>query len=179
VPAVNLAAGVIAFSLGTACVVAPIHAVYRNFHPLSEGRNFYQASAEQLTLRWHAITDLPLPSIGGDEDLAFSTAFYSPDHPLYEERLLAGNSSRFGEEINHTRGWAGLCFGGDASCIGAMERIATRAPRVIRSDFELQSSLLGQPGATERFTAVIVPPAPDAARSMVASAPDTFTTTTP
>jgi hypothetical protein len=176
---VNLAAGVIAFSVGTAFVVAPIHAVYRNFHPLSEGRNFYQASADQLTLRWHALTDLPLPSIGGDEDLAFSTAFYSPDHPFYEERLLVGNSWRFGEVIHHEGGWAGLCFGEDASCIAAMERIAAGAPRVIRSDFELQSTLLGQPGATERFAAIIVPPAPDAPQGGGAGAPAPPTAATP
>jgi Dolichyl-phosphate-mannose-protein mannosyltransferase len=176
---VNLAAGVIAFSVGTAFVVAPIHAVYRNFHPLSEGRNFYQASADQLTLRWHALTDLPLPSIGGDEDLAFSTAFYSPDHPFYEERLLVGNSWRFGEVIHHEGGWAGLCFGEDASCIAAMERIAAGAPRVIRSDFELQSTLLGQPGATERFAAIIVPPAPDASQRLAAGDAGVATAATP
>ncbi len=152
--------------------MAPIHAVYRNFHPLSEGRNFYQASADQLTLRWHAITDLPLPSIGGDEDLAFSTAFYSPDHPLYEERLLVGNSWRFGEVIHHEGGWAGLCFGDDANCIAAMERIAAGAPRVIRSDFDLQSTLLGQPGATERFAAIIVPPAEEAHQKVATSGAD-------
>ncbi|HLG83348.1 MAG TPA: glycosyltransferase family 39 protein [Bradyrhizobium sp.] len=179
VPAVNLAAGVIAISIGAALVVAPVHAYYRNFHPLSEGRNFYQASADELTRRWHAITDLPLPSIGGDEDLAFSTAFYSPDHPFYEERLLVGNGWRFGEVIRHENGWAGLCFGDDESCIGTMERIAARAPRVIRSDFELQSSLLGQPGAIERFTAVIVPPASDAPPSVLASGPGVVIATTP
>ncbi len=177
--AVNLAAGVIAFSIGTAFVVAPVHAVYRNFYPLSEGRNFYQASADQLTLRWHALTDLPLPSIGGDEDLAFSTAFYSPDHPFYEERLLVGNSWRFGEVIHHEGGWAGLCFGEDASCIAAMERIAAGAPRVIRSDFELQSTLLGQPGATKRFAAIIVPPAADASQNLAATDAGSMTATTP
>jgi len=156
--ATNLAAGVIAFSVATAFVVAPIHAYYRNFYPLHEGRNFYQTSADELTRRWHAITDLPLPSIGGDEDLAFSTAFYSSDHPLYDERLLVGNSWRFDEANHQEGGWAGLCFGGDANCIASMENIAGRAHRVIRSDFELQSTLLGQPGATERFAAFIVPP---------------------
>ena len=174
---VNLAAGVIAFSVGAAFIVAPIHAIYRNFHPLSEGRNFYQASADQLTLRWHAITDLPLPSIGGDEDLAFSTAFYSPDHPLYEEQLLVGNSWRVQEVTGHESGWAGLCFGDDAHCIAAMEKIAAGAPRVIKSDFELQSTLLGQPGATERFTAVIVPPTAESPQKVATSNTDSVPTT--
>src|SRR5271166_4791297 len=159
--AVNLAAGVITVSIGAALVVAPIHALYRNFHPLHEGRNFYQLSADELTRRWHAVTDQPLPAIGGDEDLAFAAAFYSPDHPIYEEQLLAGNIGQLGEETGREHGWAGLCFGTDPSCMAALERSVAGAPRVIKSEFELQSTLLGQAGATERFTAFIVPPAPE------------------
>jgi hypothetical protein len=179
VPAVNLAAGVLAISVTAAFIVAPIHALYRNFHPLHEGRNFYQASADELTRRWHAVTDEPLPTIGGDEDLAFATAFYSPDHPLYEEKLLVGNSWRLHEAIGQERGWAGLCFGADANCVAAMERIAAGAPRVIRAEFKLQSTLLGQPGATQRFTAVIVPPGPDTPQRVAASSTDSVIATTP
>jgi hypothetical protein len=179
VRALNLAAGVIAFSVCVACIVAPIHALYRNFYPLGEGRNFYQAAADQLTRRWHAVTDLPLPAIGGDEDLAFATAFYSPDHPLYEEELLAGNSWRLREVIGYESGWAGLCFGADANCVAAMETIAARAPRVIRYEFELQSTLMGQPGATERFTAVIVAPALESSQRVAASGADSVIATIP
>jgi hypothetical protein len=39
-----------------------------------------------------------------------------------------------------------------------MERTAARAPRFVRSEFAVQSTLLGQPGASERFTALMVPP---------------------
>jgi hypothetical protein len=59
------------------------------------------------------------------------------------------------------RGWAALCYDEDASCIASMERIAARAPRVARSAFVLQSTLLGQPGATQGFTALMVPPYDD------------------
>jgi hypothetical protein len=44
-----------------------------------------------------------------------------------------------------------------------MERTAARSPRFVRSDFVLQSTLLGQPGAIQRFTAFVVPPYPDKA----------------
>jgi hypothetical protein len=60
-----------------------------------------------------------------------------------------------------------------------MERIAAGAPRVIRSDFELQSTLLGQPGATERFAAIIVPPAPDASQRLAAGDAGVATAATP
>ena len=39
-----------------------------------------------------------------------------------------------------------------------MEKTAARASRYVRSDFALESTLLGQPGATQGFVAVIVPP---------------------
>jgi len=54
-----------------------------------------------------------------------------------------------------------LCYDGDTSCIASMERTAARAARFVRSEFEVQSTLLGQPGASQRFIALIVPPYDD------------------
>ena len=56
------------------------------------------------------------------------------------------------------RGWAALCFGEDTNCAAAMERVAVQAHRFIRSEFAVRSMLAGQPGASQRFTAVMVPP---------------------
>ena len=85
-------AGLAAFTVGAALlcavIVAPAHAVYRNTHPLHEGRNFYAAVAEELTRQWHAQVGTPLQAVGGDDALAFALAFYSPDHPVYERRLV-------------------------------------------------------------------------------------------
>jgi hypothetical protein len=47
---VNLAVLVIGIAVAAVVVVAPIHAFYRNMHPLHEGRNFYRLSAMELTL---------------------------------------------------------------------------------------------------------------------------------
>ena len=58
---VNLAALVVGIAVVAVVVVAPVHAFYRNFHPLSEGRNFYQQSAMELTRQWHRYSDVPLP----------------------------------------------------------------------------------------------------------------------
>jgi hypothetical protein len=155
---VNLAAFVIVIAVLAVVVVAPVHALYRNFHPLNEGRNFYQQSAIELTRQWHRHSDAPLPAVGGDDGLAFAMAFYSPDHPLYEVRLVHPNAEKLPREVTFERGWAALCYGGDTHCIASMERTAARASRYIRSDFILESTLLGQPGATQGFAALIVPP---------------------
>ena len=156
---VNLAVLVIGIAVVAVVVVAPVHALYRNDHPLHEGRNFYSQAAQELTRRWHEQSVAPLAAVGGDESLAFGAAFYSPDHPVYEERLVLPHSEALPPHVAFRRGWAALCYDEDASCIASMERIAARAPRFVRSAFVLQSSLFGQPGATQRFTALVVPPA--------------------
>jgi 4-amino-4-deoxy-L-arabinose transferase-like glycosyltransferase len=159
----NLTAGMIGIALFAILVAAPVHALYRNSHPLHEGRNFYRPAAEELTRQWHIQSDVPLAVVGGDDDLALALAFYSPDHPLYENRLV---NPRVKRRLDSARGWAALCFGDDAGCIGAMEEAAARTPRSVRSEFTVRSELLGQPGASQRFTAFIVLP------STTASQPD-------
>ncbi len=158
---VNLAVLVIAIAMVAAFVVAPVHALYRNTHPLNEGRNFYQLSAMELTRQWREQSGMVLPAVGGDDGLAFALAFYSPDHQVYEERLVDPNSERLPLQTTFKRGWAALCYGEDPRCIASMESAAARTSRYVRSEFAVHSELLGLPGATQRFTALIVPPSID------------------
>jgi len=158
---VNLAVLVIGIAVVAVVVVAPVHALYRNDHPLHEGRNFYSLAAKELTRRWHEQSSAPLAAVGGDEGLAFGTAFYSPEHPVYEERLVVPYSEALPPHVAFRRGWVALCYDEDTACIVSMERTAARAPRFVRSAFVLQSNLLGLPGATQGFTALMVPPYDD------------------
>jgi 4-amino-4-deoxy-L-arabinose transferase-like glycosyltransferase len=155
---VNLAVLVVAIAVLAVVVVAPVHALYRNFHPLHEGRNFYQLAAMEVTREWHRQSDAVLPAISGDEGLAFATAFYSPDHPVLDEQLVHPKNLRLPPEATFDRGWAALCYDGDASCIALMGKVAARASRYVGSKFVLESTLLGQSGATQGFTALIVSP---------------------
>jgi hypothetical protein len=159
---VNLAATVAGIAVLAVCLAAPLHALYRNTHPLSEGRNFYQGAIAELTNRWHALSDTALPAVGGDEGLAFAAAFYSPDHPVYDVRLLTPNVRPQPEGGRSERGWTALCYDTDIPCITAVERAAAPERHVVRSEFTLQSDLLGRPGATQRFIVLIIPPAADA-----------------
>jgi hypothetical protein len=158
VSSINLAVLVIGITTMAAVVVAPVHAFYRNTYPLNEGRNFYCLSAEELTRAWHARSHGPLPAVGGDEGLAFALAFYSPDHPRYEERLVNPGAKPPPDHETVRQGWVALCFTEDAACVAATERSASRASWLVKQEFELQSSLLGQAGAHQRFTAVMVLP---------------------
>ena len=127
-------AGLAAFAVGaallSAVIVAPAHAVYRNTHPLHEGRNFYGEVSEELTRQWHARVGTPLRAVGGDDALAFALAFYSPDHPIYERRLVNPLPRPLPRKSNFESGWVALCFNGDEDCAQAMQNIAERAPRL-------------------------------------------------
>jgi hypothetical protein len=161
---VNLTAGMIGIALFAVLVAAPVHALYRNSHPLHEGRNFYRPAAEELTRLWHTKSNASLAVVGGDDDLALALAFYSPDHPLYENRLVNPRMKRRLDSALRARGWAALCFAEDAGCTVSMEETAARFPRLVRSEFTVRSELLGQIGASQRFAAFIVLPSTAASR---------------
>jgi 4-amino-4-deoxy-L-arabinose transferase-like glycosyltransferase len=164
VQSVNLTAGMICIALFAILVAGPVHALYRNSHPLHEGRNFYRPAAEELTRFWHARSTTPLAVAGGDDDLALALAFYSPDHPLYENRLVNPRMKRRGDSAVRARGWAALCFAEDTGCIASVEETAERFPRFVRSEFTVRSELLGQLGASQRFAAFMVLPSAAASR---------------
>jgi 4-amino-4-deoxy-L-arabinose transferase-like glycosyltransferase len=172
---VNLLVIAIGIAMVAVVVAAPIHALYRNNHPLNEGRNFYRLSAMELTRQWHQQSDVALPAVGGEEGLALAAAFYSPDHPLYDHRLVCPGMEVF-PQANFNRGWAALCFAEDEGCIELMQRIARRASRIVSSEFVVESLLLGRPGATRRFMAFIVPPSVEGTPppSLAAGSPDDF-----
>ena len=85
--AVNLAVLVIGIALVALTIAAPVHAFYRNAYGYDEHRNFYRLAALELTRRWHQVSHSPLPAIGGEDGLAFATAFYSPDHLHYRRPI--------------------------------------------------------------------------------------------
>jgi hypothetical protein len=63
------------------------------------------------------------------------------------------------QDATFDNGWAAMCFGNDEYCASSLQKIAARAPRFVRYEIVVQSSLLGQSGASGRFTAFLVPPA--------------------
>ena len=147
VASVNRAALVIGITFAATFVVAPVHAFYRNVYPLNEGAQFLPIVRGRMTRQWHARFARPLRAVGGDEDLAPELAFSSPDHPRYKERLVNCGVKPPLDNQAFQNGGAALCFGEDVACIAAAERSASQAPRSVKSEFELQSNLLGQAGA--------------------------------
>lgn len=155
----NLAAIVLSMAATAALVGGPVHALYRNYVPLHEGRNFYQPAVAELTRQWHAISKTTLTVVGGDEGLAFAAAFYSPDHPIYETSLVHPHELQLRDDGRFPQGWAALCYETDPSCVGGMDAAAARSNRAVRSRFVLTSNLFGLEGASQGFVALVVPPA--------------------
>ena len=155
---VNLAVLVIGIALVALVIAAPIHAVYRNSHPFEEGRNFYRSAASELTKQWHALSSEPLSAVSGNDALAFAAAFYSPDHPVYVRPFVYQYTWGMPRKSTLEKGWAALCFDDQGDCLEWMERTSARASRFVRSEFAVQSTLLGRPGATRHVIALIVPP---------------------
>jgi 4-amino-4-deoxy-L-arabinose transferase-like glycosyltransferase len=153
---VNLAVFVIGIALVAAIVAAPIHAVYRNIYSYEEVRNLYRPLALELTRQWHEQSDTPMPAVSGDDALAFATAFYSPDHPVYARPFVHQYTWPLPRETTLERGWVGLCSQGQGVCLDWMEKTAARALRVVHSEIVVQSSLLGWPGIKKRFHALII-----------------------
>ncbi len=158
---INLAASAIAIAAFGAIVVAPLHALYRNYVPLSEGRNFYEPAVAELTRLWHAASDSELTAVGGDDGLAFAAAFYSPDHPRYEISLVHPHELQLASGAPFAEGWAALCYDTDVSCIAGVQTAAAKAQHSVRARFTLRTNLFGWQGASQGFVALIVPPQAD------------------
>lgn len=155
---VNLAVIVIGTALVAVIVAAPIHAIFRNIYSYEEARNFYRPLALELTRQWHEQSDKPMPAVSGDDALAFATAFYSPDHPVYARPFVYQYTWPLPRKTTLDRGWVALCSDGQDACLDWMAKAAVRASRFIRSEIVVQSSLLGWPGTTKRFIALIAMP---------------------
>jgi hypothetical protein len=158
---INLAAATIGIAAFAATIVAPLHALYRNYVPLSEGRNFYQPAVAELDRLWRTASDRPLSAVGGDDGLAFAAAFYGSDHPRYEMSLVHPHELQLPSAARFAGGWAALCYDSDVSCITGMQAAAARAERAIRADFTLRTNMFGWQGASQGFVALIIPPDTD------------------
>jgi len=154
---VNMMVMVAAIALIAVVVAAPIHAIYRNGYSPNE-RTYYRQAALELTRRWHDTAGGPLTAISGDDGLAFATAFYSPDHPVYGRPFRHQYAWGMPRRQTLEKGWAAMCFANDASCMGWMSKVVAVAPEYMRFTLDVQPRLWGREGVPASITALIVVP---------------------
>ncbi|MDB5504670.1 MAG: hypothetical protein JWR89_4572 [Tardiphaga sp.] len=154
---VNLAAFVAGIAVVAVAIAAPYHAYYRNnINP--NDRSYYHLAADELTRRWHAVSDRPLPAISGDDGLAFATAFYSPDHPVYRRPFQYQYNWGLPRVTTLEKGWAAMCFADDDHCMDWMRRVTAIAPQYTRFEFVVTPRLWGRDGIPATIAALMVTP---------------------
>jgi hypothetical protein len=166
---VNLAVFVAGIAVIAVVVGAPIHAIYRNSVSPND-RTYYHLAASQLTELWHEVSGEPLEAISGDDGLAFATAFYSPDHPVYRRPFQFQYAWGMPRVETLEKGWAALCFSNDAQCLGWMRQVGQIAPPYLQKSFQVQPRLWGRAGIPTEITAMMVLPR-DAAVGATSPAP--------
>jgi 4-amino-4-deoxy-L-arabinose transferase-like glycosyltransferase len=154
---VNMVVFVAGIAIIATIVAAPIHAIYRNSINPNE-RTYYRLAAQELTDRWHQMTGRPMPRISGDDGLAFATAFYSPDHPVYSRPFQFQYTWGMPRATTLQKGWASMCFATDSDCLMWMGKVAMLEPRHVRFDFEVQPRLWGHAGIPATISALMVLP---------------------
>lgn len=151
----NVALVVAVISIG-AIVAAPIYALYRNTHPFDLRRNYLSVAASELTKRWDELYDRPLKRISGSDDLAFGTAFYSHDHPIYSRPFHLQDLWPIPER-QLLEGWAAMCFTDDPECMTWLAKVEPTTKRGRRIEFEVRRTLWGQLSPPAKIVALIVP----------------------
>lgn len=141
-----------------ALLASPLYALYQNARPNQSGRDFYRGASDTLTAAWHEASGTPLERVSGDDGLAFATAFYSPDHPVYSRPFTHQYEWGIPRESTLAKGWSALCFAGEPVCEQWLTRVAQAAPRAREWSFPVQLSLWGIKGATRKVVAIIVVP---------------------
>jgi hypothetical protein len=99
-----------------------------------------------------------MPAISGDDGLAFATAFYSPDHPVYGRPFQYQYTWGMPRAMTLERGWAAMCFADNQTCRDWMDKVIAIAPEFARVDFEVTPRLWGLAGQPASLIALMVPP---------------------
>lgn len=147
----NLAAIVLSLLL-IFLIGSPFHALYRNWHPFKEGRNYYHEAATAVTQRWRAAFGIPLSRVDGFDGLVYATAYYSADHPRYSQPLETLETSKVND------GWSALCFRDDPVCMSWMKQVHQRIGRGSCLEFKATTQIWGYPGPSREVVAMLVPP---------------------
>jgi 4-amino-4-deoxy-L-arabinose transferase-like glycosyltransferase len=154
---VNLAVFVAGIAVVAVVIAAPLHAIWRNSVSPND-RSYYRLAAVEITKRWRGVSDRPLRAISGDDGLAFATAFYSPDHPVYRRPFQYQYNWGLPRVTTLEKGWAAMCFTEDEPCVAWLRSVMTLAPQYMRFDFEVQPKLWGHAGVPATIAALMVLP---------------------
>jgi hypothetical protein len=114
--------------------------------------------AERIGQLWRETTDHPLRFIGGDPDLAYGAAFYSPARPAGVTSLDSITAPAEREASIVRDGVALVCPTTAPVCLSQIDAQAARGPAGRRAEVELIRFHFGIPGAPAPYMIVTIPP---------------------
>jgi len=135
--------------------VAPVIAIYIQRSPSPPSATHSKLLAQRVQQEWRQVTNQPLKFIGGDADLAYGAAAYSPDKPL----ALPGLPPTDDAQLKRS-GVVLVCYERDTVCVFNVTRHAAENTESRTVDAVIRRQFLGYLGRPRRYVIVIVPPQP-------------------
>ena len=135
-------------------VVAPIIAFYIALHSGGDAPTTVHTEllAKRVAQEWRMRTEWPLRFVGGNSDLAYGVAFYSPNRPLAFPNFNQSTVPWVNLALVRRDGIAVVCRVGDSACLAAH---GFTGPNI---DVEITPTYFGVAGVPRRFTIIIVQP---------------------
>jgi 4-amino-4-deoxy-L-arabinose transferase-like glycosyltransferase len=112
--------------------------------------------AERVGHEWRRVTDKPLRLVGGEGDLAYGVAAYSPEKPSAFPDFNRKLAPWIDVERLHRDGMAIVCQAADPTC--ALPAAALGLAERSRIEVDMTRTYFGVPGRTGRYLIIIVPP---------------------
>jgi hypothetical protein len=117
-----------------------------------------QLLTQAVERAWHETTNRPLRLVGGQANLAFGVAFYSPDRPSAIPDFDRVQAPWATPERIARDGIALVCGSEDRGCLTSAETLSGAAANARRSDVTVQAHRLGLDGPRARYVVIAVPP---------------------
>jgi len=159
-PAVQLERGAVKAIVSVAVAVpfillaiAPVTAIYIERSPSPPSATHSRLLAQRVQQEWRQTTNQPLKFIGGDADLAYGAAAYSPDKPLALPGLPMAEEAQLKRS-----GVVLVCYERDTACALTVKSRAAENTESRTVDAVIQRQFLGYLGRPRRYMIVIVPP---------------------
>ncbi len=156
--ALRCAGGLLIFTILAVALVAPALAWINFSRPDRDDRGYSKMLSEEATKTWHARVGRPLTIVLGDNNLAASVEFYSPDHPDAVAFFALKTTPWVTPERMQTEGFAAVCNATDAGCLSQANELASTNPRALSRSVEITPTLFGYRARPAIFIIVVSPP---------------------
>jgi hypothetical protein len=113
--------------------------------------------AERVAQEWRKVTDQPLRLIGGNGELVYGLAFYSPGRPSAFPDFDLSTAPWVNPARIILQGIAIVCYASDPTCLATAEALGLTGRRI---EVRIAREHFGEIGQAGDYVIMIVPPRP-------------------